>query len=819
MKQSQYGTFDDDSCEYVITRPDTPQPWTNYSGDRTYGAIYSQHASGYSFTHSPAAGRLLRHSYTAPPASQPGRYFYLRDAEDGDFWSSSWLPVAKPLTEYQTICRMGTAYMAIESRYRDIATETTYFVPLGREFEYCILKVSNQGKTARELDCFTYAEFSSVWDIFHDEFNQQYANAISVCKMTDGMADGGNMPNLPMKDHFGERHQSRWWYMMQGGDVEAHAHDFDRDAFLGSRGCYAAPEAVTSGQCHGSEAYAGTACGSFQSKLILAPGESKTLVVILGAGKADIVGQRVREEFASVQRAEQELARLKAHWHQRLNHFKVTSPDPAFNSMINVWGAYNALMTFEWSRSCSFVYTGMDRDGFGYRDTLQDILGVLPSISGEACDRLSLMISGQESLGGAQPVVDPVFFKPGEMPRVAPEEQRADDCLWMFNSVPAYVAETGNADFYQKVISYADEGEGTVYEHLKRAIEFSLAHRGKHGLATGLKADWNDCIILGFHGESVFVSFQLRLALKVFADIAMQTGEPDDVTWAKNQLKQLDEILQKHTWDGQWFRRAISESGVVFGSASSAEGQIFLNPQSWSVISGAATPEQAETAMASVDERLATDYGLVLHDSPYRKTERELMHAVVYLPGVKENAGIFQHTQGWAVMADCMLGQGNRAYRHFRAYMPSAQNDQADVRETEPYVYAQWTHSPVSPHHGRSRVPWLSGTAAWSYFAATQYILGLRPELDGLRIDPCVPSDWTQFSMERTFRGMRLHIAVHNPDGVEQSVRCLRLDSGEEIEGSLLPARLMRDGLHIEVIMGTLGIEPEQTVAEMAATV
>jgi len=796
-----YGHFDDEKSEYVITRPDTPQPWTNYSGDRTYGAIYSHHGSGYSFTHSPSTGRLLRFSYIAPPASQPGRYFYLRDNADGDFWSTSWLPVAKPLSDYNTTCRMGTAYMNINSLYRDIRSESTYFIPLGQEFEYWILKVTNEGTNARELDCFSYAEFTSVWDISHDEFNQQYANAISVCKWTDEIACGGNMTNLPMMEHFGERHQSRWWYMMQAGDIKPHAYDFERDAFLGARGSYAAPEKVVEGRCSETEAYGDTACVALQSNLQLAPGETKTIVILLGVGKGEIVGQRIRQEYASVKRAQEEFVKLKEHWQKRLGQITVDSPDPAFNSMINVWGAYNALMTFEWSRSCSFVYTGIDRDGFGYRDTLQDIVGVLPTIPTEAKERMSLLISGQESLGGAQPVVDPVFFKAGKMPRVDPQEQRADDCLWMFNSIPAYVAEIGDIDFYNEIILYADGGEDTVYEHLRRAIQFSLNHKGKRGLATGLHADWNDCITLGFKGESVFVSFQLRLALKVFGEIATNLNKSEDAIWAEDLLNKLDAALQEHTWDGEWFIRAFTENDVVFGSKESPEGQIFLNPQSWAVISGAATAEQAEKAMDSVDELLASDYGMVLHNSTYCKTDRDLMHAVVYLKGAKENGGIFQHTQGWAVMADCMLGHGNRAYRHFRSYLPSAQNDQADVRQVEPYVYAQWTNSPESPKYGRSRVPWLSGTAAWSYFAATQYILGLRPEVDGLRIDPCIPSTWTSFSMERRFRGKRIYISVNNSGGIEHGVQCLRLENGEVIEGSLLLESKIQDGMKVDVIM------------------
>ncbi|MDA3873395.1 MAG: N,N'-diacetylchitobiose phosphorylase, partial [Kiritimatiellae bacterium] len=540
---TQYGKFDDAAREYVITRPDTPQPWTNYSGDRRYGAVYSHHATGYSFTRSPSQGHLLRYSFVAPPASQPGRYFYLRDAADGDVWSASWRPVAKPLSEYKTECHMGTAYMRIHSAYRNIDMQSTYFVPLGQEFEYWVLEVRNDDGVERKLDCFSYAEFSSVWDLVLDEFNQQYANAVSVCRWRDGIADVGSMPNLPRREGFTERNQSRWCYMLQTGDVEPHAGEFERNRFIGPTGSYAAPDAVTRGTCENSECYGDTACGCFQSRLTLAPGESKTLVVILGAGKAEVEGKRIRAEYGSVKRAGEELDRLKTHWRNRLGHVTAQTPDPAFNSMVNVWGAYNALMTFEWSRSCSFVYAGLGRDGFGYRDTVQDILGVLPAIPSEAKNRLRMMLSGQESLGGAQPVVDPVSFAAGAMPRMDPKVQRADDCMWLFNTVPAYVAETGDTAFYEEVIPYADEGEGTVYDHLRKAIEFNLGYRGPNGLACGLHADWNDCITLGFKGESLFVSFQLRLALATFKELASAFEKKEDAAWAQKELASLDAAL------------------------------------------------------------------------------------------------------------------------------------------------------------------------------------------------------------------------------------------------------------------------------------
>ncbi len=369
--------------------------------------------------------------------------------------------------------------------------------------------------------------------------------------------------------------------------------------------------------------------------------------------------------------------------------------------------------------------------------------------------------------------------------------------MWLFNAVPAYVKETGDMGFYHKVLPYADEGEDTVLGHLRRAIEFNLERRGAHGLPCGLDADWNDCLCLGYRGETVFVAMQLRLALATYADVCDRLAREEEAAWAREQLEELDANLQQHTWDGNWFVRAFREDGSVIGSRENEEGAIFLNPQSWAVISGAADDEQARSAMDSVHDHLATEYGIAICEPPFEETDYHVVRAVLFNSGMKENAGIFQHPQGWAVMAECMLGRGDRAYDYFRAYMPSAYNDRADLREVEPYVYAQSTHGKYSRRFGKSRCPWLSGTATWSYHAPTQYILGIRPDYDGLRIDPCLPSEWEDIRVTRLFRGKRFEITIHNgPKG--HGVKSLRLN-GEPMEGNLLPIEECADKNTVEV--------------------
>lgn len=789
----RYGYFDDEHYEYIVERPDTPRSWSNYSGSPLYGMITTNNAGGYSFYRSAEVGRFLRCQPNTVPPDQPGRYFYLRDHESGDYWSASWQPVGKPLDTYKSICRFGTAYTIIESEYAGIRTVATYFVPLGQRFEYWRLAVSNAGDSPRRLGIFTYCEFASEWNIHQDTFNRQYSAYLARSEWRAGMVHYASRENDP--NMIGDL-PSMCWLALVGAEVVS--YELDREMFIGPYRGYHNPLTVERGACGNSTAYGDNGCGCVQVDLDLTPGETRELLVLLGVGRAEVEGVRTLAEFGSLERAAHEFERLRAEWHGRLGRLVVQSPDADFDHMVNTWNAYNALMTFEWSRAASLIYAG-GRDGFGYRDTVQDIMGVVSLIPHQARERLELMITGQESSGGARPLVKPFDHKPGQMEPTPPEEYRSDDCLWLFNTVPAYVAETGDIAFYDKVLPYSDQGEDTVFGHLRRALEFNLERRGPHGLPASLRADWNDC--LGPGGESVFVAFQLRYGLKVYADIACLLNRPAEAAWAEAEMAKLDAAIQKHCWDGEWFVRKFREDGVVLGSRQNEEGRIFLNSQSWAVISGVALPEQARRAMDAVEEHLASEYGLALFAPPFGKGN-PLYGGSLYNPGQKENAAIFNHTQSWAVIADCILGNGDRAYRHYRAYMPARFNDIAEVRQVEPYVHCQGTNSQFSLRFGAGGLPWLTGTVAWSYYTATQYILGVRPEVGGLRIDPCIPADWPGFSVRRIFRGKALDIRVENPDGVQRGVARLVLN-GEELADNLIPVEKMRDENKVVVVMRT----------------
>ncbi len=785
----QFGYFDDEHKEYVIDRPNTPRSWSNYIGSTEYGAIITNNAGGYIFYKSAAQGRFTRFRPNAIPMDQPGRYLYFHDREKKDYWSASWQPVGKPLDKYKSICRHGTAYTIIESEYDKIKTETTYFVPLGKNFECWLLKVTNQDNIKRRLRLFTFVEYANNWYLWQDFFNLQYTQHILRMSVVDNIIDHGINVLLPdytgdFESHDGNRHT---FLGVAGADVTG--YDTDRDIFLGNYRSYHNPEVVEKGQCTNSLAAGDNGCGVLQIDLDLEPGKSKELAVLMGIGKAAVEGKKVVQEFQNLDNVHHEFSKLKHYWHSRLEGMTVETPDTEFNSMTNMWSSYNCLITYAWSRAASLVYSG-ERDGLGYRDTVQDLLGVLPLIPEEAAKRLELMITGQVSTGGAMPVVKPWAHNPGS--EKAPEEQeyRSDDCLWLFNTIPAYVKETGDLAFYDRILPYADKGEDTVLGHLLQAIEFNLEHSGEHGLPCGLFADWNDCLELGQNGESVFLAFQLRYALKTYIEICQMLKKTNEIRWAEEHLNSLDKNIDKHAWDGEWFIRAYRYDGMKIGSKENAEGSLWLNPQSWSVLSGHASPAQAEMVTKAIRERLATEFGIIIVDPPYEKTDHRVVKASLFNKGMKENASIFSHTQGWAIIAETLLGNGNRAFAYYRAFMPSAYNTRAEIRQIEPYVNCQFTHSKYSPRCGASRLPWLTGSATWSYYTATQYILGIQPDYSGLRIDPCIPSNWENFSVVRIFRNKILNIKIINEQGAQKGIKELILN-GEKLVSNLIPEEKM----------------------------
>ena len=796
----QFGYFDDLNREYVVERPDTPRSWSNYLGSTEYGAIITNNAGGYSFYKSAAQGRFTRLRFNVIPMDQPGRYVYIHDKQSKDFWSTSWQPVGKPLTKYKSECRHGTAYTKIASDYSSIKTETLFFVPLGRLYECWLLKVTNNDTKKRELSLFTYVEYANNWNLSQDMINLQYSQFISKMDVVGSIIDHGTNVYMPERpDHFEDDGQARHTFLaVTGADIKG--FDTDREIFIGPYRTYANPIVVEEGRCRNSKSVGDNACGTLQVDVELQPGESKELVILMGIGKAGIEGKKAVQELGHPEKVKEEFKKLKDYWHSRLRGMTAETPDREFNSMLNMWNPYNCLITYAWSRAASLVYTG-ERDGLGYRDTVQDMLGVLHTIPDEVKERLELMITGQASTGGAMPVVKPFAHKPGNEKLPAEKEYRSDDCMWLFNTIPAYIKETGDVSFFDKVLPYADKGEDTVVGHLRRAIQFNLDRSGTHGFPCGLSADWNDCLQLGHDGETIFVAFQLRFALREYIEICTMLNKPQEVGWAKNHLTKLDENLDKHAWDGEWYLRAFRADGLKFGSKENDEASIFLEPQPWAVYSGHLTEKRGAMLMDVVNKRLSTEYGLMICDPPVEKTDPRVIKAVLFNKGMKENGSIFCHTQGWAIIAETMLGRGNHAYEYYRKFMPSAYNTKAEVRQIEPYVYCQFTNSKYSPRYGASRLPWLSGSASWAYYTATQYILGIQPDYRGLKIDPCMPSDWKEIKISRKFRKKDFTIVIRNKDGRQKGVKNITVN-GEEIEGNLIPFETMKEKNEVVVVMG-----------------
>ncbi len=796
----QYGYFDDERKEYVITRPDTPRSWSNYLGSTRYGAIITNNAGGYSFFRSSAQGRFMRLQFNSIPMDQPGRYIYFHDRKTRDYWSASWQPVSKPLKEFKSECRHGSAYTLITSEYAGIKSETLYFVPIGKDFECWQVKVTNISVKKRSLRAFTYVEFACNWNTLDDMNNLQYTQYIIKTAFVDGIIDHGSNLFIPPQPHnFQEKDQARHTFIGIAGS-EVTGFDSCRENFLGSYRSYANPIAVEKGECSNSLTEGDNGCGCLQTDLNLEPGETRVFTVILGIGAAEKEGKEAIAEYTKSGIVEKAFEKLKNYWHSRIEGLTAQTPDPDFNSMINMWNPFNNLITYAWSRTASLIYSG-ERDGLGYRDTVQDMIGILHNIPEEAGKRLELMITGQISTGGAMSVVKPFAHKPGSEKAPEETEYRSDDCMWLFNTVPAYVKETGNIDFYYKILHYADKGEDAVLGHLRKAIEFNLERSGTHGLPCGLAADWNDCLQLGQKGETVFVALQLRYALKTYIEICEILNKKDEINWANGELAILDKNIEKHAWDGEWYLRAYRHDGLKFGSKENEEGKIYLNPQSWAVLSEHATGKRAEKVLEQVDKNLATEYGVALLDPPYEKTDSSVIKAPLFIKGMKENAAIFCHTQGWIVMAQTMLGKGDKAYEYYRSYLPAAYNARAEIRETEPYVYAQTTNSRYNMRFGSSRNPWLSGTTTWAYYAAAQYILGIRPDYDALVIDPCIPSSWKGFTAQRMFRGKKIDIQVENPDGKQKGVKFLEIN-GKSIKGNRIHISIFNEHNQVRVIMG-----------------
>lgn len=772
----KYGYFDNENQEYVIDRVDLPTSWTNYLGVNDLCTVINHTAGGYSFYKSPEYHRITRFRANSVPMDRPGHYVYLRDDESKDYWSISWQPVGKPLHQANYQCCHGLSYTKYNCDYSRIEAEQKLFIPMDDPIELWDVRIKNNDTKTRYLSVFSYIEFS-YHHIDMDNRNFQMSNYAAGSSYVDGIIE---------HDLFYEE----FGYQFFTSNFTPDSFDCLRDKFLGLYHTEDNPVAVMNGVCSGSYEKGGNHCGSLHKKLELKPGEEIRLIFMLGEGNREN-GRRLRAKYSDLNEIDRAYRQMADYWTDKRNRLQINTPSEGMNTLINIWTLYQAEINIMFSRFASFIEVG-GRTGLGYRDTAQDAMTVIHSNPDKCRQRIMELLRALVSKGYGLHLFQPEWFdpqndnKPFQSPTVIPTPNKADmihgidqacsdDALWLVSTITEYVKETGEFSFLDEMITYADGGSGTVYEHMMKILEFSGEQVGQNGICKGLRADWNDCLNLG-GGESAMVSFLHYWALGNFIDIAHYLGRKEDVVHYREMQESVKKACDEVLWDQDWYIRGITKTGRKIGTSKDAEGRIHLESNAWAVLSGLADQEKGEQAMDSIDHYLYTPYGIMLNGPSYTIPDEEIGFVTRVYPGLKENGAIFSHPNPWAWAAECILGRGDRAMKFYNALCPYYQNDLIEIREAEPYSYCQFIMGREHTAFGRARHPFMTGTGGWAYYSATHYILGIRPQFDTLTIDPCIPSDWEEFTVNRTWRGAKYRFTVKNPDHVMKGVRQILLN-------------------------------------------
>lgn len=798
----QYGHFDNEKREYVIDRVDLPVSWTNYLGVKDLCVVVNHTAGGYMFYQSPEYHRVTRFRGNAVPMDRPGHYVYLRDAKDGDYWSISWQPVGKPLDQAKYTCRHGMSYTTYECDYKGIKASQTLMVPMDDAVELWDVRLKNTTDKERRISVFSYCEFS----FHHIMIDNQNFQMSLYC------AGSSYDENIIEYDLFYEE----FGYQYFTSNVTPDGFECLRDSFLGAYRTEDNPIAVEHGTCSGSHELGNNHCGSLQKDLVLAPGEEVRLIFMLGEGNRE-AGKKIREKYSDMANVDAAYAQLKDYWENKFAQLQIRTPNEGMNTLINTWNLYQAEVNIMFSRFASFIEVG-GRTGLGYRDTAQDAM-TIPHSNPEKCrQRIVELLRGLTTKGYGLHLFSPEWFdpdakkekkKPFKSPTVIPtvnakdivhglEDACSDDALWLVPSIIEYIKETGETGFADETVTYADGGEGTVYEHMKRILDFSAEQVGATGICKGLRADWNDCLNLG-GGESAMVSFLHYWAICHFLQLAEYLGRTEDVEKYQAMRERVGNVCNRELWDKEWFIRGITKNGKRIGTSEDAEGKVHLESNAWAVLSGAADVEKGKRAMDSVDKYLFTPYGILLNAPSYTVPDDDIGFVTRVYPGLKENGSIFSHPNPWAWAAECVLGRGDRAMKFYNALCPYYQNNMIEIRQSEPYSYCQFVVGRDHTAFGRARHPFMTGSGGWAYFSATRYMLGIRPDFEHLTIDPCIPADWKEFSAVRRWRGAEYDIHVENPDGVMKGVQELYLD-GEKVER--IPVMAQGSRHDVRVVMG-----------------
>ena len=795
----KYGHFDNEKREYVIDRVDLPTSWTNYLGVERLCTVINHTAGGYTFYKTPEYHRVTRFRGNAVPMDRPGHYVYIRDNDSSDYWSISWQPVGKSLDKAKYTCRHGLSYTVYECDYSKIKASQTMSIPIGDDVELWDVKIKNEDKVPRNLSVFSYCEFS-FHHVMIDNINFQMSMYCAGSSYDEGIIE---------HDLFYEE----FGYQYFTADFKPDGYDCLRDKFLGLYHTEDNPVAVINGKCSSSSELGNNHCGSLQKDIVLMPGEEIRFIFMLGEGNRE-AAKPIREKYSNHANVDKAYDELRAYWKNKIDKLQIETPNEGMNTLINTWTLYQSEINVMFSRFASFIEVG-GRTGLGYRDTAQDSMTVPHSNPAKCRQRIVELLRGLVSQGYGLHLFQPEWFepdneqKPFNSPTVIPTPDKdsivhgikdacSDDALWLVSSIVEFIKETGEISLADEIITYADGGEGSVYEHMTRILDFSTRMVGKTGICQGLRADWNDCLNLG-GGESAMVSFLHYWALNNFIELAAYLGREEDVKKYTEIAARVKEVCDKELWDGDWYIRGITKKGKKIGTSQDKEGKVHLESNSWAVLSGAADYDKGIKAMDSVHEYLATPYGIMLNAPSYTVPDDDIGFVTRVYPGLKENGAIFSHPNPWAWAAECVLGRGDRAMEYYNSLCPYFQNDMIEIREAEPYSYCQFIMGKDHTAFGRARHPFMTGSGGWSYFSATRYMLGIRPQFDYLLVDPCIPAEWKEFKVSREWKGAKYNITVKNPDGVMKGVRAITVD-GESVEK--IPSFAAGSTHEVTVVMG-----------------
>jgi len=819
----RFGHFDDDAREYVITTPHTPYPWINYLGNEQFFSLISHQAGGYTFYRDAKMRRLTRYRYNNIPADAGGRYFYVHDG--GDVWTPSWLPVKADLDHFEA--RHGLGYSRITGERGGLSVETLYFVPLGENAEVQKVTLTNTSDAAKTVTLFSFAEFC-LWNAQDDQTNYQRNLSIGEVEVEQDSPHGSAIY------HKTEYRERRDHYAVYGVNTQATGFDTDRDTFVGAYNGLGEAAVPRAGKSANSVASGWYPIGSHSVDVTLEPGESRTLTYVLGYIEnpddekwADDAHQVINKapahallgRFATTEQVDAAFEALQSYWTNLLSTYSVTSDDEKLDRMVNIWNQYQCMVTFNMSRSASFFETGIGR-GMGFRDSNQDLLGFVHLIPERARERIIDIASTQFPDGSAYHQYQPLT-KRGNNDIGSGFN---DDPLWLIAGVAAYVKETGDFSILDEQVPFDNEpgSEVSLFEHLTRSFQFTVDHRGPHGLPLIGRADWNDCLNLncfsttpgesfqttenqaGGAAESVFIAAQFVLYGAEYAELAERRGLDDVAAAARKHVDEVREAVLEHGWDGQWFLRAYDYYGNKVGTDEKPEGKIWIEPQGFATMAGIGvgsgpddTDAPAIKALDSVGEMLGTPHGLVLQYPAYTTYQIELGEVSTYPPGYKENGGIFCHNNPWVIIGETVVGRGDRAFDYYKRITPAYREDISDTHKLEPYVYAQMIAGKEAVRAGEAKNSWLTGTAAWNFVAVSQYLLGVRPDYDGLVVDPQIGPDVPSFTVTRVARGATYEIHVTN-SGARGARGSLTVD-GTPVEGNHVPYAPAGSTVRVEV--------------------